>query len=261
MTYGALLRCYLLAGLVAGVLGALYLWILGEPVIRAGLRFEDAYDAAHASAIGPQGPELFTRSQQVVGGMVALVFVGLILAFLFATLYAFLRHRIVGDLGDVKASAGLALVTFGLTVVVPWIRYPFLPPGMGNGATVLKRAFWELFLIVACIAAFVVVEVLVARLKGRISDDARWILAIVAPIVVIGAIMYVFPSVGDPYPQGISAPMIWSFRIRSLGNYALYWAIVGIFGGWLVSRVAAAAAAGRQRSAPDRGAAVSPTAS
>jgi len=249
MTYGALIKRYLLAGLVADVLGALWLWMLGEPVIRAGLKFEDAYDAAHAAAIGPQGPELFTRSQQVVGGMVALVFVGLILSFLFGTLYAFLRHRIVGGLGDVRASAALAGVAFLLTVVVPWIRYPFLPPGMGNGATVLKRAFWELFLIVACIAAFVIIEVLVARLKGRISDDARWILAIVAPVVVIGAIMFVFPSVGDPYPQGISAPMIWSFRIRSLGNYALYWGIVGIFGGWLVNRLATASLPGRRSSA------------
>jgi len=252
MTYGAMLRRYLLAGLLAGVLGALYLWILGEPVIRAGLKFEDAYDAAHAAAIGPQGPELFTRSQQVVGGMLALVFVGLILSFLFGTLYAFLRHRIVGDLGDVKASAGLALVAFGLAVVVPWIRYPFLPPGMGNGATVLKRAFWELFLIVLCTAAFVVVELLVARLKGRISGDVRWILAIVAPVVVIGTIMYVFPSVGDPYPQGISAPMIWSFRIRSLGDYALFWGIVGIFGGWLVSRVATGSSRDPRPPVPDQ---------
>ena len=85
MTYGAVLKRYLLAGLVAGVLGALWLWAFGEPVIRAGLRFEDAYDKAHSALIGPQGPELFTRHQQVIGGMVALVFVGLVLSFLFGT--------------------------------------------------------------------------------------------------------------------------------------------------------------------------------
>ena len=234
MTYGAVLRRYLLAGLVAGVLCALYLRILGEPVIRAGLDFEDSLPSE-----GPADPEMFTRSQQMIGGMVALVFVGVLLAFLFGTLYAFLRHRIADGRGDVKASSGLASVAFLLTVVVPWIRYPFLPPGMGNGETVFKRGFWELLLIVTCIAAFVIVEMLVARLRGRISDNLRWILAIVAPVVVIGIIMFVFPSVSDPYPDGIPAQLIWSFRIRSLGSYALYWAIVGIFGGWLVSRIAA----------------------
>ena len=69
----------------------------------------------------------------------------------------------------------------------------------------LKRAFWELFLIGLSIVAFVIIELYVAKLKGRISDEARWVLAIVAPVLVIGAIMFVFPSVGDPYPQGISA--------------------------------------------------------
>ncbi|MHB8188353.1 MAG: CbtA family protein [Dermatophilaceae bacterium] len=238
MTYGALLKRYMLAGLAAGVVCALWLWIVGEPVIREGLKFEDWYDAQNASKIGPQGPELFNRATQVIGGMCAIVFVALVVSFLFGTLYAFLRHRFVGGRGDVKTSAALAGVAFLLTVLVPWFRYPFLPPGMGDGATVAKRSAWDLALIATSIVAFVIVELLVARLKGRLSDDTYWLLAIVAPIVVIGAIMYVFPSVGDPYPYGISAPMIWSFRLRSLGNFALFWSIIGILGGWMVNRVA-----------------------
>lgn len=233
MTYGAMLKRYLLAGLVAGVVYALYLRIVGEPVIRAGLEFEDSQPA-----IGPAEPELFTRSQQVLGGMVAMVFVSLVLAFLFATVYVFIRHRIVQGIGDVRASTALAGVAFLLTAAVPWIRYPFLPPGMGDSETVLKRSFWELLLIVTGIAAFVIVQLLVAKLKGLVSEDVRWVLAVVAPVVVIGVIMFLFPSVGDPYPEGIPAELIWSFRMRSLGGYALYWAIIGIFGGWMVGRIA-----------------------
>ena len=129
-------------------------------------------------------------------------------------------------------------MAFLLVPGVLWIRYPFLPPGMGNGDTVLKRSFWGLFLMATCIAAFVIIELVVAKLKGRVSDNARWVLSVVAPVVVIAAIMFVFPSVGDPYPRGISAAMIWSFRIRSLGMYALYWSVVGLFGGWMVNQVA-----------------------
>jgi hypothetical protein len=254
MTYGALLKRYMLAGLIAGVLGALWLRILGEPVIQAGLAFEDA---TALPAEGPADPELFTRSQQEIGGMVAMLFVSLVMAFLFANAYAFLRHRIAGGLGDVKASTTLAGLAFLLTALVPWIRYPFLPPGMGNGDTVLLRSFWELFLIVAGIVAFVVIELLVGRLKGRVSDDVRWVLAIVTPVVVIGLIMFVFPSVSDPYPPGIPAQMIWSFRVRSLGGYALFWAVVGIFGGWLVSRVATTSSVDEQSSVSKTSATVS----
>ena len=240
MTYAAVLRRYMLAGLGAGILGAFYLRLIAEPVIKQGLKFESAYDASHAALIGPQGPQLYTRSQQLIGGMVAILFVALLLSFLFGTLYAFLRHRIVADLGDVKASTGLAGLVFALTVLVPWFRYPFLPPGMGNGATVFKRSAWNLALIAVCIVAFVIVEWLVAKLKGRISNEARWTLAILAPVAVLLTIMALFPSVGDPYPYGLSVPMVWNFRLMSLGNYALIWGMIGMGGGWMMRRLATA---------------------
>ena len=240
MTYAAVLRRYMLAGLGAGILGAFYLQLIAEPVIKQGLKFESAYDASHAALIGPQGPQLYTRSQQLIGGMVAILFVALLLSFLFGTLYAFLRHRIVADLGDVKASTGLAGLVFVLTVLVPWFRYPFLPPGMGNGATVFKRSAWNLALIAVCIVAFVIVEWLVAKLNGRISNEARWTLAILAPVAVLLTIMALFPSVGDPYPYGLSVPMVWNFRLMALGNYALIWGMIGIGGGWMMRRLATA---------------------
>lgn len=123
MTYGAVIKRYLLAGLVSGILCALYLRILGEPVIRAGLDFEDSLPSE-----GPADPELFTRDQQVLGGMVALVFVSLLLSFLFGTLYAFLRHRIINGQGDVRASTTLAALAFLLTVVVPGSAIPSCRP-------------------------------------------------------------------------------------------------------------------------------------
>jgi len=242
MTYGAVLRRYMLAGLGAGILGAFFLRIIAEPVIKQGLNFEDAYDKAHAALIGPQGPELYTRSQQLIGGMIAILFVSLLLSFLFGTLYAFLRHRVVADLGDVKASAALAGLAFVLTVLVPWFRYPFLPPGMGNGATVFKRSAWDLALIAVCTVAFAVVEWGVAKLKDRVSNDAWWALAIVAPVAVLLLIMALFPSVGDPYPYGLSVPMVWNFRLMSLANYAMIWGIIGIGGGFLMRQLATSSA-------------------
>jgi bacteriorhodopsin len=109
---------------------------------------------------------------------------------------------------------------------------------MGNGATVFKRSAWDLALIAVCIVAFVIVEWLVAKLKRRVSNEAWWTLAILAPIAVLGLIMALFPSVGDPYPYGLSVPMVWNFRLMSLGNYALIWGTIGIGGGWLMRQLA-----------------------
>ena len=136
-------------------------------------------------------------------------------------MYALIRHRIVGNLGDVKASAALAGVAFLLTVLVPWIRYPFLPPGRGNDDTVLKRAFWELILIVSTIVAFVVIELVVLEAQGACLRQHPVGAGDRGPDRGDRRHHVRLPEFGDPYPAGISAPMIWSLRVRSLVNTAL----------------------------------------
>jgi hypothetical protein len=50
--------------------------------------------------------------------------------------------------------------------------------------------------------------------------------------------MLVFPNVGDKYPYGYSIPLVWRFRLFSLSYWCIFWATMGIGGGWLVKRLA-----------------------
>jgi len=233
MTYSTVIKRFLLAGLAGGAVFAVWLWLVGEPVIREALAFEETLPSK-----GPSAPEMFSRSTKLVGGMLAGLVFGVILAFLLGTVYAAIRHRIIGR-GDqiaVLATAGLA---FLLTAVVPAIKYPANPPGIGHPDTLFKRSLAYFTLIVACLVVFAAVAVLFGWLKGRVDGATRLVVTVVVGVLAIAVVMLIWPDTNDPLPEKISALMVWSFRVRSLGGLALYWGVVGLLSGWLLSRVSA----------------------
>ena len=237
MTYGILIKRFLVAGLAGGVVLAVWLWLVGEPVIRAALAFEETLPSK-----GPSEPEMFSRNTQLVGGMLATLIFGVVLAFLVGTVYAVIRHRIArrGDQIAVPATAGMAFV---LTAVVPAIKYPANPPGIGDPDTLFRRSLAYFTLIIACLIVTFAVAILSARLKGRLDNATRLVVTVVVGVLAIAAVMLLWPDTNDPLPETISALMVWSFRVRSLGGLALYWGVVGLVAGWLLTRVSAASAA------------------
>ncbi len=234
MTYGTLIRRFLAAGVAAGLVFGLWLWLVGEPVIRAALAFEETLPSGV-----PTRPEMFSRSTQLVGGMLAVLVFGVLLAFLFGTFYAAIRHRIVGRGGDQIAVLTGTGVAFVITAVVPAIKYPGNPPGIGDPDTVMQRSLAYLTLVIACLAVVCVVAATSSRLKDRIDDATRLAVAVVAAAAAIWAIMLIWPDTNDVLPDTIPAPLVWSFRVGSLGGLALYWGTLGLLSGWLLSRVSA----------------------
>jgi hypothetical protein len=74
--FGWFLARALIAGGMAGLAGALFLWVAGEPVIRRALEVE----AGRATGEEAGHTEMFTRGVQVAGGMLAAVLYGVVLA-------------------------------------------------------------------------------------------------------------------------------------------------------------------------------------
>ena len=83
---------------------------------------------------------------------------------------------------------------------------------------------------------FAAAAVLFGWLKGRVDDATRLVVAVVVGVLAIAVVMLIWPNTNDPLPETISALMVWSFRVRSLGGLALYWGVVGLLSGWLLSR-------------------------
>jgi predicted cobalt transporter CbtA len=222
------LRRGLSAGAVGGLLAGAFGFLLVEPLMDRAVDLE----AARSAAAGEHTVETFSRDTQHIGYLVASLAVGLALGILYAVVHALLHRDDTSDgWGRALRLGGAAL--FGVSLV-PFLRYPSNPPGVGDAATIDSRSqLWEVTIVIgivgACFAA------LVARgLRERGTRSSLRQLAVVAVLVATVALTYVLPSNTDP----IEAPvhLIWDFRLLSLATLVLLWGGLASTFGLLVER-------------------------
>jgi hypothetical protein len=224
------LRRGLSAGAVGGLLAGAFGFLLAEPLMDRAVDLE----AARAAAAGDVGVETFTRNTQHVGFLLATLAVGLAFGVLYGVAHALLhRDETVDPWGRAIRLGGAAF--FGLTLV-PFLRYPSNPPGVGEAATIDSRAhLWTVTLVIglvgACFAA------LVARgLRERGVRASLRQLAVTGVLAATVALTFVLPDNTDP----IEAPvhLIWDFRLLSLATTVLLWGGLAATFGLLAERAA-----------------------
>ena len=223
---GLLLRG-LLAGAVAGLSTGLLALLLAEPTLEAAIALEPA-----------GGDELFSRTVQKAGLVLGLVLVGTAIGALFG-----LAYRLIPS--DVRArpwyrSLALALGGFVALYLVPFLRYPATPPGVGDESTLGDRTAAYLLCIALGVAvttgAFAATRELARR---RVPAWQRQGGVAVVAVVVVALAYALLPSaapVGDT-----PADLVWDFRIRSLALQVVLYAVLGAAFGALAERAATSA--------------------
>lgn len=217
----------LLAGATAGLLTGLVALLLAAPTLDAAIALEEA-----------GGDELFTRAEQKAGLVLGLVLVGLALGALFA-----LAYRVLPD--DLQArpwTRSLALAAGGFTAIylVPFLRYPANPPGVGDESTLDARTSAYLL----CIALGVVVVsggFAAARALARrgLPSWQRQPVVLVAGVTVVALAYALMPPAVAP--TEVPADLVWDFRVRALGLQVLFYATLGAVFGALAERTVVAA--------------------
>lgn len=212
----------LLAGVAAGLLTGLVALLFAEPTLDAAIALEEA-----------GADELFTRGEQKAGLVLGLVLVGLALGALLA-----LAYRVLPD--DLRArpwtrSLALAAGGFAAIYLVPFLRYPANPPGVGDESTLDARTSAYLLCIalgVAVLSASVAASRALAR-RGLPGWQRQPVVAVVAVGVIATAYALMPPAagVGD-----VPADLVWDFRLRSLGLQVLFYATLGAVFGALAER-------------------------
>jgi hypothetical protein len=215
-TFATFLRRGLAAGLVGGTASALALWWLGEPSIRDSLQIE-----ARLSQ-GEVHEETFSREVQVLGGVTAVLITGIVLGLVLTIVFVKVRNRV-----ELPTDAHVAVATGSLLFLVhgliPWLKYPPNPPGVGDPETINERTVAYLALIALAACALVIAHEVTLRLARRRVELAwRWFAAVAVTVVVI-AISYLVLPAADPIPAGIGAQLLWRFRLASLGGLAVMW--------------------------------------
>jgi Probable cobalt transporter subunit (CbtA) len=222
-----------LAGACAGLLSGLVSTILAEPIMDRAIVLEHA----HAAAGEDHGAELFTRSTQHVGLLVATTLTGLSLGLIFGVVYAVLhRHdRTADPWGRALRLAGAGFLAVSL---LPFVRYPANPPGVGDPATVQARTAGWLAAIALGLATVVCARQLGAWLVHRNASLPVRQLAPVGVVLLGLAVLFLLP--GSPDAVEVPADLLWTFRLLSLLASAVIWAGLGVGFGLAGLRRAAA---------------------
>ena len=201
------------AGAAAGLLTstAAYGWL--EPVLSRAIELE-------GPAVGE--PVVSRQAQQLLGMPVGFVLAGVALGLLFAVAYRVLPSR----RPVWERSLGLAAGGFVALALIPQLRYPANPPGVGDPATIGVRT--SSFLLAVALGVVVVSGAYAAlrALHARgVAAPARQA-GVAAAAVGLVAVGYVLlPDSGD----AVQAPaaLVYDFRVRSLGLLALLYALLG----------------------------------
>lgn len=222
-----------LAGLVGGLSTAVFQFFVTEDQIRAALAIETA------TAVEP-AEEMFSRGTQVVGGLVAAglygVFLGVVFGIVCAALWPILPGR--GVFGRSIRLSGAAFVGW---VLVPALKYPPNPPGVGDPDTIGGRTGGYVALLVVSLIVLYLALDLWNRLTaaGRVGGT-RFAIVAAGYLAVITILYLVFPA--SPDPVELPANLIWHFRLDSLAGNALLWLVLGVVFGLLGDRRSRSAA-------------------
>lgn len=254
MTFAALVRRGLLAGLLAGLSSALVLWFVTEPVIDRALAIEEAREAAgpvanHGGSLAHShaGGELVSRTQQVVAGGLTVIVVGVLLGAVFAVVFAKVRHRLPA--ADHQRSVLLAAMGFAAFTLLPAIKIPANPPAVGDPATVDQRTTLYVGTMVIGLLTVAAVVAVNRWLTSRgVAAGTRFAAAAGLVAVIVGVVMAVLPGTPDQVPEDVPATLLWDFRLASLAQLAVLWAVLGIAFGLLVERAGATAS---EKAAPE----------
>ncbi|WP_078869034.1 CbtA family protein [Streptomyces sp. NRRL B-1347] len=221
----------LAAGSLGGLAAGLFSLLLAEPLMDKAIRAEEARSQAHeqhdAGAAVQHHEELFSRSTQHAGLVIALVVAGLAIGMLFAVAYA-LVHRRTPRADPWPRALAFCAAAFCAISLFPALRYPAMPPGVGDSGTVGDRqAMWVAAVVISVLGMFLVWQVYV-RLAAR-SQPVRQLAAAGTAAAVL-ALLWALPDNPDPTP--VSPTLLWDFRMLSLASHVLMWVVfAAVFGG------------------------------
>ena len=248
---------FVVPGVVAGVAGFGFSRVLIEPLVGAAVEYEGAREHAVAALTGDEhghGHELFTRFVQAnVGAAVGVIAFAVAMGVLFAVAHtlvlAVLRRR--GFTPDPTAlTMLLAVGMFAAIALVPSLKYPANPPGVGLEETVAQRTSASLTLTVLSVAAAAVAilaGVAWARRFGAWRATALAVGGYVAVVLAAYALLPSFREVPGPVTgpgglvlDGFPAEVLAEFRTYSTLHLAVIWLVIGATWAALANRGASA---------------------
>jgi predicted cobalt transporter CbtA len=215
----------LFSGAIAGTLLGLINQVVVEPYIDKAIGIQ-TQDSINAGQIVDPLQQIHYRDWQKGGEIIAGTLYGISLSALFGVIFAYGRNSILlPGSNNTKKALVLAGIMFVVLFLVPTLKYPANPPGVGNPQTIYDREI--LYVGFIATSGFTALALaFIHKRFGNISSKGRIVILPVIYMIVM-AIAYVsFP----PNPDKITIPMnlITSFRVAGAFTIGIFWWIMGI---------------------------------
>jgi hypothetical protein len=232
MSARSLLVRGMLVGVVAGLLANAFGMLFGESQINQAIAFEYAHTPP-----GMDDAEPVSRTiQSTLGLTVAVLVYGAALGGVFALAFAFVHGRLGQSRARVTALlvAGIGLVAMFL---VPFLKYPASPPGIGHHDTIGRRTALYFLMVLISVAAATGAALLGRSLTQRLGGWNATLVAVAAFLAVAAVAAAILPGVNE-IPDDFPAVVVWRFRVASVGTQLVLWTTLGLLFGALTERAA-----------------------
>lgn len=223
LSLGSVMRAALLAGLAAGLGAAVFHFFLTEPVIDRAITLETLRHQADGTYEEP----MVSRGMQQVGLFVGFLVFGLTWSLLGGAAYQ-VAQRWMPRWSPLKRSLLLAALGYWAVALLPGLKYPANPPGVGDPDTIGYRQALYLGFLGLSVAATLVGAAVAYHFRAR----RGWRFGLASGAVLAVVIYVAMP----PNPDAVSMPadIVTWFRILSVAGLAVFWAVFGLGMGLLL---------------------------
>jgi predicted cobalt transporter CbtA len=213
------------SGAIAGTLLGLINQVVVEPYIDNAIAIQ-TQRAVNAGQIIDPIQQTHYRMWQKAGEVVASTIYGTSLSALVGIVFAYSRNTLPGSNNKKKALV-LTGIMFFVLFLIPTLKYPANPPGVGNPETIYYREILYVDFIATSGFTALALAIISRKLRNNNPLSSNKILILPLIYVIVMACAFVF---FPPNPDKITIPvdLITSFRIAGAFTIAIFWGLMGI---------------------------------
>ncbi|HEV2123541.1 MAG TPA: CbtA family protein, partial [Chloroflexota bacterium] len=168
---------------------------------------------------------IVSRRVQKGGLVLGYLLYGLTWALPFGVVYQLARRWLPVE-SMMKQGLLLAFLAYWSVCLLPFLKYPANPPGVGDPETIgYRQALYVGFLALSVVAAMLSIGLGRYLTRSRGVRGQAWIPTGVCLVMLSAAVYLLMPS--NPDDVTMRADLVRSFRALSLLGLTLFWAVLG----------------------------------
>ncbi|TAX42080.1 hypothetical protein ELI05_08145 [Rhizobium leguminosarum] len=221
----------MLSGLIVALIAFSFAHVYSEPSIERAIALEETSHHQHADAHEESVSRSVQRNAGLFVGIASYcVALGGLLAIGLSSLHGRLRMRPRSTVWMLAAAGYIALV------LIPQLKYPASPPGIGTAETVGIRT--ELYFILVMASALSMT--MAAWIAYRLAHRATFLLAMIAGaatfVALASAWIATMPAVSE-VPRSFPPGLLLEFRVSAAALQLIVWGGLGIVFGQVAEYV------------------------